>query len=87
MVGKRVTNDDSPELTKADFAKLRPAEEVLPPEVISAFRRGRGPQKTPTKRQVTLRLDEAVIAHFKAGGPGWQTRLNDALWSMLPKRR
>ena len=39
----------------------------------------RGPQKAPTKRQVTLRLDEDVVDHFRAGGSGWQTRLNAAL--------
>ena len=72
-------DDDSPPLSRADMAKLRPAAEVLAPQVIAAFRRGRGPQKSPTKRQVTLRLDEALIKHFKAAGPGWQTRLNDAL--------
>jgi uncharacterized protein (DUF4415 family) len=72
-------DDDSPPLSRADITKLRPAAEVLAPQVIAAFRRGRGPQKSPTKRQVTLRLDETLIAHFKAAGPGWQTRLNDAL--------
>ena len=44
-----------------------------------ARRRARGPQKAPTKQQVTLRLDLEVVAKFKAGGPGWQGRINDAL--------
>lgn len=26
------------------------------------------------RQQVSLRLPRAVIDHFKAGGPGWQTR-------------
>jgi uncharacterized protein (DUF4415 family) len=43
-------------------------------------RRGeRGPQKAPTKLSITLRLDRDVIERFRAAGPGWQTRLNDAL--------
>lgn len=29
---------------------------------------------TSDRKQVTLRLPRAVIEHFKAGGPGWQTR-------------
>jgi uncharacterized protein (DUF4415 family) len=44
-----------------------------------ARRRARGAQKAPTKQQVTLRLDPDVVAKFKAGGPGWQGRINDAL--------
>jgi uncharacterized protein (DUF4415 family) len=27
---------------------------------------------------VKLRLDADIVAHFKAGGPGWQTRMNAA---------
>jgi uncharacterized protein (DUF4415 family) len=43
-------------------------------------RRGkRGPQKAPTKKLVSLRLSPEVIDHFKAGGRGWQTRIDGAL--------
>jgi uncharacterized protein (DUF4415 family) len=43
-------------------------------------RRGkRGPQKAPTKKLVSLRLAPEVIEHFKAGGPGWQTRIERTL--------
>ncbi|BBF92315.1 BrnA antitoxin family protein [Blastochloris tepida] len=31
------------------------------------------------KEQVSLRLDQAVLDHFRAGGPGWQDRINAAL--------
>lgn len=41
-------------------------------------RRGRPPVANP-RRQVSIRLDPDVIAHFKAGGKGWQTRINNAL--------
>lgn len=37
------------------------------------------PLSGPGKEQVTLRLDVDVLARFRATGPGWQTRLNDAL--------
>jgi uncharacterized protein (DUF4415 family) len=74
-----IDDPDNPELTAKDFAKMRPASEVLAPEVLNAFKRTRGPQRSPTKRQVTLRLDEDVLAHFKAEGAGWQSRINDAL--------
>ena len=32
-----------------------------------------------TKEQVTLRIDQDVLEHFREGGPGWQDRINDAL--------
>ena len=32
-----------------------------------------------TREQVTLRIDQDVLEYFRAGGPGWQDRINDAL--------
>ena len=63
--------EDAPELTddwfdKADFKIGR-----------TVIRRGRPPGST--KAQVSLRLDQDVIAAFRAQGPGWQSRMNDAL--------
>ena len=42
-------------------------------------RAGRPPIGSQPKQQVTLRLPAEVLAFFKAGGPGWQTRLADVL--------
>ncbi len=71
------------ELTRADIRAMRPMEQVLPPELVEVIRnrrRGeRGPQKTPTKQQVTLRLDRDVLQRFRATGAGWQGRINEAL--------
>lgn len=41
------------------------------------------------KKQVTLRLDPDILAHFKAEGRGWQTRINAVLKSYVEaeKRR
>jgi uncharacterized protein (DUF4415 family) len=75
---------DNPELTDEELANLRPAREVLPPELYEAFaRKARGPQVAPTKQLVSLRLDPDVIAHFKAQGAGWQTRINKALRKVM----
>ena len=50
-------------------------------------RRGkRGPQKAPTKKLVSLRLSPEVIEHFKATGPGWQTRIDGALLKAIKRR-
>lgn len=44
-----------------------------------AERRGRGPNKQPTKEQVAIRLSPEVLNYFRAGGQGWQTRMDEAL--------
>lgn len=69
---------DVPELTNEQMARLRPASEVVP-HIVEEYRRTRGQQKAPVKAQVTLRLDQDVVEHFRATGRGWQTRLNAAL--------
>ena len=74
-----------PELTDEELARMRPAAEVLP-EVVAAYkagqlklpRRGR-PRKANPKVQVSIRYSPEVIAHFKATGRGWQTRMDEAL--------
>lgn len=74
---------DSRELTAEDMARMRPAREVVP-EIADRYRRTRGPQKAPTKQLVSLRLDREVIERFKATGPGWQARINEALRKAAP---
>jgi uncharacterized protein (DUF4415 family) len=69
---------DTVELTPEMFARMRPAEEVMP-EIVAEWRRSRGKQKAPVKRLISLRLDPDVIDHFRATGDGWQSRINDAL--------
>ena len=78
----RLDDPDNPEWTEADFARARPGSEVLPPEILEAFKRFRGRPKgsmSSTKSLVSLRLDNDVLEKFKAAGPGWQTRINEAL--------
>ncbi|WP_295396766.1 BrnA antitoxin family protein [uncultured Thiodictyon sp.] len=41
--------------------------------------RRRGPGRAPAKVSTTIRLDADVLAALKATGPGWQTRINDAM--------
>jgi uncharacterized protein (DUF4415 family) len=80
-----IFDDDNPEWTKEDFAKARPPAEVLPANLLSQFKHTRGPQKTPTKIAVSIRLSPEVISHFKAKGPGWQSRINNALRKIVKK--
>ena len=40
------------------------------------------PATIPGARElVSIRIDQDVLAHFQADGPGWQDRLNAALRS------
>jgi len=73
---------DNPEWTAEDFKEARPFKEVFP-ELYESWKRTRGAQKAPTKQLVSLRLDPDVIAHFKAQGAGWQTRINKALRKVM----
>lgn len=72
-----VFDEDNPEWTEADFARARPASE-LPPRMLAAFRKGGRPQGS-TKLAVSIRLDKDVLEKFRATGPGWQSRINEAL--------
>jgi uncharacterized protein (DUF4415 family) len=71
---------DNPEWTKRDFAEAQPVWKIPELAHLSKRRQGeRGPQKAPTKQQVTLRLDQDVVERFRATGQGWQGRINEAL--------
>lgn len=77
-----VFDDDNPEWTDEDFARARAGVDVLPPALVAALKLGRGRpvgSKTSNKQQVTLRLDRDAVERFKAAGPGWQSRINEAV--------
>lgn len=78
-----VFDDDNPEWTEEDFARgLR--GDAIPAHIRAAFAKNKGGRpRGSDKEQVTLRLDKSVLAHFRAGGAGWQTRLNEALRALV----
>lgn len=72
------------ELTAQDLRLFKPAHQVLPPELQKTLgMRVRGPQKAPPKVSTTIRLSPEVVAAFRAGGEGWQTRIDAALKDWL----
>ena len=78
-IHRQIAEDpDAAEWTDEDWARARPAIEVVP-QIVERYRRARGRQKTPTKAKVTVRLDADIVAYFRGTGRGWQTRLNEAL--------
>lgn len=51
------------------------------------MRQGRGrPKAEDPKQQVTVRLDQDVLARLRATGPGWQGRLNEAVREWLERQ-
>lgn len=79
-------DDENPEWTAQDFARARPAREVLPDAVLEAFAKARGrPKAVITKLPVNLRIDARVLGAYKATGKGWQTRMNEVLAAAVPR--
>jgi uncharacterized protein (DUF4415 family) len=87
---KPLTNADGEvrELSAADAAEAVPFS-ALPSEeqkmLLSLPRRG--PQKSPRKVPISIRLSPDVAAGLRATGTGWQRRADDALRSWLRKNK
>lgn len=79
-------DDENPEWTEEDFAKARPAREVLREhfgeaaavEMLKPKPRGR-PRLANPKMLMSMLFSQDVIDYFRSTGAGWQSRINDAL--------
>lgn len=81
QIQRQIASDpDAPEATDEELAHPMTFAEALP-ELAEALRKRLGgrPRLERPKRAINIRLDQDVIDKFKATGPGWQTRINDAL--------
>ena len=65
----RTLNDARSE-AEAAFKKMTKKAAEAPPKQVAL---------PGVKELVSLRIDQDVLEHFQAGGPGWQDRINDAL--------
>ncbi len=71
---------DNPELSADATGPDAPGSEGLPPDLAAALdQRGRRMASQTRGVPVSLRVDPDVLAAYKAGGPGWQARMNEAL--------
>jgi uncharacterized protein (DUF4415 family) len=61
---------DIPQFTEAQLAQFKPAH----PELFKT---------QPVKVPVTIKMDADILAWFKAGGKGYQTRINTALRNLM----
>ncbi len=66
----QIGDPDSPELTDADVARMRPAAEILSPERLAAL---------GAAREVLLTLKPETIAAFALEGDDWRERMAEAL--------
>jgi uncharacterized protein (DUF4415 family) len=62
-----------------DRARIRIGDRILREADGTLTRRGRPPHGARAKVQQSLRLSPEVIEHFRAGGPGWQARIDAVL--------
>jgi len=60
---------DAAELTDEQLARMRPWREV----------QAQARQTRQAKQPISIRLSPEVLEHFKADGPGWQTRIDAVL--------
>ena len=67
--------DDAPDLSRGGW----PGKFAKAP-----VRRGR-PRAARPKVSTTIRLSQDVVDHFKAGGRGWQTRIDEALQDWIAR--
>lgn len=90
-MAKQAKRTSDPEMAEFEEALLRSVEQavrgegrVTTPEQI-AGRRGRpfGSLKAAPKVATTIRFDQDVLEALKAGGRGWQTRVNEAMREWL----
>jgi len=77
-------DQESPEWTKSTFARAKPAQEVLPEIFGSAtakkMLKPRGRARSGNARiPISIRLPPETLARWKATGPGWQSRMAEAL--------
>jgi uncharacterized protein (DUF4415 family) len=79
---------DAYELGEADYAEIPELDDAWFAKA-TLHKNGRPvgrPKAAHPKRAVSLRLSQRVLESFRAGGPGWQTRINAALEEWLDRK-
>jgi uncharacterized protein (DUF4415 family) len=87
MANRKPLIDDDGEVREirvADVAAFEPFSALPETEqkMLQKLRR-RGPQKTPKKVPISIRLSPEVAAGLRATGSGWQGRADEVLRSWL----
>ena len=78
--------------TKSDLARLDRTKDAdidysdIPPLGEEFFKKATAPWP-PTKQQLTIRVDADVLGWLRAGGKGYQTRINRILRAAMESHR
>lgn len=74
------TSEEDAAITAAahDDPDAQPLSDEQWETVKPKLRRGR-PRAEVTKERISIRLSREVLDAFRAGGPGWQTRMDEVL--------
>ena len=76
---QRVPDAENPEWDPEKFARAKRLSE-LPEGLRKAITSGkRGPQKSPVKTLISLRISSDVLAALRANGKGCQSMVDEAL--------
>lgn len=93
-----ILDSDNPEWTDEMFANAKSGAELAKSnpaiaKLIKAQKEGTltvrpvgRPVSENPKKSTTVRLDAEVLDFFKAGGKGWQTRMNEVLREYVDNR-
>lgn len=84
-----VDPEDAPQWTQEQFdrAEVALGGDILEPAQGTLTRpRGR-PRKADAKMHIHIRLSPQVVGHFRATGPGWQTRIDEVLRRWVARQR
>jgi uncharacterized protein (DUF4415 family) len=81
--------DDAPELDDDFFdrAVYHVGGVPMPKPLKDGASKGGRPRAEKPKVHTGLRLDADILEHFKAAGPGWQTRINATLRAAMEQGR
>jgi uncharacterized protein (DUF4415 family) len=86
ILAAALSDPDAQPLTDEQLARMRPAHEVVPWLVARQLRnKGGRPKLAAPRKPVTLRLKPAVLEAYRASGPGWQTRMAEAIEKHAPR--
>ena len=81
------------DLKRVDKHVVKPSEYKELPELTeemlgrAVVNKGGRPRVPNPRRLISLRLPSDVIERWRAGGPGWQTRMAERLSEIRPPKR
>ncbi len=67
-----------PDCSPDEWSDAKPFAEMFP-DLVASARHNAVAAVEPALTRVSLQVSADVLARFKAGGPGWQARMGEAL--------